>query len=129
MIGRRSHVRLDTDPCGANCYMMNSDVMRKRQDTERRTPDVTSVADGSGDAKESQPRDDVTVAPAGGSGNHHRGRKRKRPQGVAGIIEPRSATDSAISSAASSCSEESDNDAGFFCGFTFVFIYITCLLV
>ena len=104
MIGRRSHTRLDHEPCGVNCYMMNADV-RRRLEAER-APD-----DSAEHHKET--RDDVTTAtaPSGGS-NSHRGRKRKRvAMGVAAIAEPRGDV-TALSSAASSCSEESDTDAG-----------------
>ena len=104
MIGRRSHTRLDHEPCGVNCYMMNADV-RRRLEAER-APD-----DSAEHHKET--RDDVTTATApGGGSNSHRGRKRKRvAMGVAAIAEPRGDV-TALSSAASSCSEESDTDAG-----------------
>lgn len=116
MIGRKYHARLEHEPCSAHCYMMNEEV-RARLDaaaaaarephTERHLP-----ADDAADKE----RDDVTTSSASSANvsvagaaqaGASRGRKRKRALVVAEQREN-------ASSAASSCSEESDSEANTF---------------
>ena len=95
MVGRKSHTRLDKHPCSPNCYMTDDDV-RARLDAERPPADDDKDRDNASSSNVAVAPSNTLAAPS------NRGRKRKRVM----MLEPRENG----TSAASSCSEESDTD-------------------